>query len=134
MFFDILPLRHCLNLSQQLISKLDHSKSDMFATATIEDFLLGPEDGSGMTDAFDELKYYDELQKWKSDDWRTLGSQVSLVSVISLYTPIYLIDSFFYPVLDHLLSTIKRSLVMIFLGVGRTKLWTSMAFGLVIRM
>jgi hypothetical protein len=44
----------------------------MFSTVTITDFLLGPEDGSGMADAFDEIKYYDELQSWKSDDWVTI--------------------------------------------------------------
>ena len=44
----------------------------MFATVVITDFLLGPEDGSGMEEAFNELKFYEELQSWKSEDWAKL--------------------------------------------------------------
>ena len=60
---------------RQMKSKLESSKGDTFSGAVINDALYGPEDGSGLGEALDEMKRYDELRKWTSDDWVTLLKQ-----------------------------------------------------------
>ena len=58
--------------TSQLRSKLETSKGDTFSTTVITDFLLGPEDGSGLLAAMDEMNYYDSLRKWTAEDWSSL--------------------------------------------------------------
>ncbi|KAI0348495.1 hypothetical protein BDW22DRAFT_1404375 [Trametopsis cervina] len=54
---------------RQLRSKLESSKGDVFSGTVITDALYGAQDGSDLPAAFDEMKRYDELRKWTSDDW-----------------------------------------------------------------
>ncbi len=64
----------------QLRSKLESSKGDTFSSTVISDFLYGPEDGSELAKAVDDIKQYEELRKWTSKQWTDLLSEfVSLV-------------------------------------------------------
>lgn len=57
---------------RQLRSKLESAKGDTFSGTVINDALYGAQDGSDLPAAFDEMKRYDELRKWTSDDWINL--------------------------------------------------------------
>ncbi|KAF9044800.1 hypothetical protein BDZ89DRAFT_1191615 [Hymenopellis radicata] len=60
---------------RQLRSKLESSKGDTFSTTVISDFLYGPEDGSELAKAVDDIKQYEELRKWTSKQWTDLLSE-----------------------------------------------------------
>ncbi|KAI5124638.1 hypothetical protein M0805_004247 [Coniferiporia weirii] len=70
---DMTRMTMVINRDQrQLRSKLESSKGDTFSSVVITDSVLGPEDGSELHAAMDEMKLYDELRKWKSDQWTEL--------------------------------------------------------------
>ena len=54
---------------RQLQSKLESSKGDTFSGTVINDALYGAEDGSQLAPSLDEMKRYDQLRQWTSDDW-----------------------------------------------------------------
>ncbi|KAF8922457.1 Metalloenzyme, LuxS/M16 peptidase-like protein [Mucidula mucida] len=60
---------------RQLRSKLESSKGDTFSSTVISDFLYGPEDGSELAKAVDDIKQYEELRKWTSKQWTDLLSE-----------------------------------------------------------
>ena len=57
---------------RQLRSKLESTKGDVFSGAVISDFLYGPQDGSGLGKACDEMALYDVLKGWSSKEWADL--------------------------------------------------------------
>ncbi|KAG6337340.1 hypothetical protein ID866_1765 [Astraeus odoratus] len=54
---------------RQLRSKLESAKGETLSDTLITDFLYGAPDGSDLSDALDEMKYYDILRTWSSGDW-----------------------------------------------------------------
>lgn len=56
----------------QFLSKLESAKGETLSGALIADFLYGAPDGSELSDALDEIKYYGTLRTWSSKDWATL--------------------------------------------------------------
>ncbi|KAI0691326.1 Metalloenzyme, LuxS/M16 peptidase-like protein [Cytidiella melzeri] len=60
---------------RQLRSKLESAKGDTFSGTIINDALYGAQDGSNLFEALDEMKRYDDLRKWTSDDWVKLLKQ-----------------------------------------------------------
>ncbi|THH10161.1 hypothetical protein EW145_g1526 [Phellinidium pouzarii] len=71
--FDMTRMAMVINRDQrQLRSKLESSKGDTFSSIVITDSVLGPEDGSELLPAMDEMKLYAELLGWTSDQWTAL--------------------------------------------------------------
>lgn len=58
--------------SYKLRSQLESSKGDTFSETVIEDFVLGPEDGSDLLPAMNEMVLFDELRQWTSTQWAAL--------------------------------------------------------------
>lgn len=59
----------------QLRSKLESAKGDTFSGTIITDFLYGAQDGSELHGSMDEIKYYNILRSWTSDQWTALLSK-----------------------------------------------------------
>ncbi|KAL5495204.1 hypothetical protein ACEPAI_667 [Sanghuangporus weigelae] len=57
---------------RQIRSQLESSKGDAFSETVIEDFILGPEDGSELLPAMNEMALFDELRQWTSSQWAEL--------------------------------------------------------------
>jgi Zn-dependent M16 (insulinase) family peptidase len=51
---------------------LESAKGDTFSSAVINDVLYGAEDGSELLASMDEMKYYEQLRNWSSEQWSTL--------------------------------------------------------------
>lgn len=70
---------------RQLRSKLESSQGDTFSGTVINDALYGAEDGSELAPGLDEMKRYEELRKWTSEDWVNLLKKY--VSVLDCVRP-----------------------------------------------
>ncbi|KIY47049.1 hypothetical protein FISHEDRAFT_75082 [Fistulina hepatica ATCC 64428] len=57
---------------RQFRSKLESDKGDTFSGSIITDFLYGPEDGSDLEAAMDDIACYNEVRKWTASDWAEL--------------------------------------------------------------
>ncbi|WVR06565.1 hypothetical protein IAU60_003596 [Kwoniella sp. DSM 27419] len=57
---------------RKLLDYMESRATDVLADAVIGDFLYGEKDGKDLPVAFNDLKDYDVLEKWGSNDWIAL--------------------------------------------------------------
>jgi hypothetical protein len=71
-FFRFMPLFQHFIIVFKLRSKVESNGGDAFYSTMIANFLYGRSDGSQIDEALDEIKFYNTLRTWSSEQWADL--------------------------------------------------------------
>lgn len=70
--FRFMPLFQHFIIVFKLRSKVESSGGDTFSSTMIANFLYGRSDGSQIEEALNEIKFYNTLRTWSSEQWADL--------------------------------------------------------------
>ena len=94
---------HCFNIfiiAFKFRSKVESNGGDLFSSTMIDNFLYGRSDGSQIEEALDEIKFYNTLRTWSSEQWTDLiqkcAHPVQHSSI--LYNSFYFADTLLPPI------------------------------------
>ncbi len=81
-------------------SKVESDGGDAFSPAMIANFLYGRSDGSQIEETLDEIKFYNTLRTWSSEQWADLIQRCarSMQHSFTLYNSLYFTDTLLLPI------------------------------------
>jgi Zn-dependent M16 (insulinase) family peptidase len=81
-------------------SKVESNGGDTFSTTMIANFLYGRSDGSQVEEALNEIKFYNTLRTWSSEQWADLIQKCaySVLHSFFLYNSPYFADTLLPPI------------------------------------
>lgn len=84
----------------KLRSKVESNGGDTFSSTMIANFLYGRSDGSQIEEALDEIKFYNTLRTWSSEQWADIIQKCahSIQYSFILYNSLYFKDTLLPPI------------------------------------
>jgi len=117
-FFRFMVLFQHLLIVFKFRSKVESNGGDAFSPTMIANFLYGRSDGSQIEEALNEIKFYDTLRTWSSEQWADLIQTCahSVQHSFILYYSFYIADTLLPPIgllfaeslLQPLLSALRK--------------------------
>jgi Zn-dependent M16 (insulinase) family peptidase len=84
-FFHFMPPFQHFKIGLKLRSKVESNGGDAFSSTMIANFLYGRSDGSQIEEALDEIKFYNTLRTWSSEQWADLIQKCALFCAIFIH-------------------------------------------------
>jgi hypothetical protein len=99
-FFRFMALFQHFLIVFKLRSKVESNGGDAFSPTMIANFLYGRSDGSQIEEALDEIKFYNTLRTWSSEQWGDLIQKCaySVQHSFILYNSLYFADTLLPPI------------------------------------
>jgi len=94
-FFRFMPLSQHFIIAFKFRSKVESNGGDVFSSTMIANFLYGRSDGSQIEESLNEIKFYNTLRTWSSEQWVDLIQKCAHPVQYSfiLYNSLYFADT-----------------------------------------